>query len=208
MSTAAQEHGLDFETGLAQLGYDSFRPGQREAVETLLSDGRLLLVAPTGGGKSLTYQLPASLLPGTTLVVSPLISLMHDQVLALEERGMAATYLASTLDATELRQRMQDIAAGRYKIVYAAPERLVHSGFRSLLRDLNCPLVAIDEAHCISEWGHDFRPEYMQIGGFLKSLPEAHVLACTATATPIVRDEILDRLGLPPETPQPIPARS
>jgi ATP-dependent DNA helicase RecQ len=202
VSSVAPTDELDFEAGLEALGYDAFRPGQREAVETLLRDGRLLLVAPTGGGKSLTYQLPASLLPGTTLVVSPLISLMHDQVLALEARGMAATYLASTLDADELRKRMQDIAEGRYKIVYAAPERLVHSGFRALLRDLNCPLVAIDEAHCISEWGHDFRPEYMQIGELLKSLPQAHVLACTATATPIVRDEILDRLGLPPETPQ------
>ena len=104
MSSVAPTDELGFESGLAELGYDAFRPGQREAVETLLRDGRLLLVAPTGGGKSLTYQLPASLLPGTTLVVSPLISLMHDQVLALEARGMAATYLASTLDADELRQ--------------------------------------------------------------------------------------------------------
>ena len=150
----------------------------------------------------MTYQLPATLLGGTTLVVSPLISLMHDQVLALESRGLPATYLASTLDGEELRQRMQAMATGQYKIVYAAPERLVYGGFRSLLRELNCPLIAIDEAHCISEWGHDFRPEYLQIGDLIQSLPEARVLACTATATPVVRDEILERLGLPTDTPQ------
>ena len=190
------------ESGLHQLGFDAFRPGQREAIETLLDSERLLLVAPTGGGKSLTYQLPATLLGGTTLVVSPLISLMHDQVLALESRGLPATYLASTLDGEELRQRMQAMATGQYKIVYAAPERLVYGGFRSLLRELNCPLIAIDEAHCISEWGHDFRPEYLQIGDLIQSLPEARVLACTATATPVVRDEILERLGLPTDTPQ------
>ena len=134
--------------------------------------------------------------------MSPLISLMQDQVLALESRGLPATYLASTLDAEELRERMQAMATGQYKIVYAAPERLVYGGFRSLLRELNCPLIAIDEAHCISEWGHDFRPEYLQIGDLIQSLPEARVLACTATATPVVRDEILERLGLPTDTPQ------
>ena len=107
-----------------------------------------------------------------------------------------------TLDAEELRERMQAMATGQHKIVYAAPERLVYGGFRSLLRELNCPLIAIDEAHCISEWGHDFRPEYLQIGDLIQSLPEARVLACTATATPVVRDEILERLGLPTDTPQ------
>ena len=187
---------------LAQLGFETFLPGQREAVEILLNTGRLLLVAPTGGGKSLTYQLPAALLPGTTLVVSPLIALMHDQVSALEKRGLAATYLASTLDGDELRRRMRNIADGQYKLVYAAPERLTFSGFRSLLRDINCPLIAVDEAHCISEWGHDFRPEYLQIGELMRDLPGSRVLACTATATPVVRDEILERLGLPADTPQ------
>ena len=192
----------DLDKALASLGFDSFLSGQREAVETLLDTGRLLLVAPTGGGKSLTYQLPAALLPGTTLVVSPLIALMHDQVQALEKRGLAATYLASTLDGDELRRRMQGIAKGDYKLVYAAPERLAYPGFRSLLREINCPLVAVDEAHCISEWGHDFRPEYLQIGDLVRSLPESRLLACTATATPVVRDEILDRLGLSSDTPQ------
>src|SRR5581483_6764672 len=193
---------VDLEAALARLGYAAFRPGQREAVETLLAQGRLLLVAPTGGGKSLSYQLPATLLPGTTLVISPLVALMADQVQALEARGVAATYLAATLDAAEMRRRMGRLAARAFRLVYVAPERLAFPGFRAMLRDLDVPLVAIDEAHCISEWGHDFRPEYLEIGGVIADLPWARVLACTATATPIVRDEILSRLGLPPDTPQ------
>jgi ATP-dependent DNA helicase RecQ len=150
----------------------------------------------------LIYQLPGSLLPGTTVVISPLISLMQDQVSALSERGVAASYLASTLEPSELRRRMSEAARGAYKLIYAAPERLTFPGFRSLLADLDCPLVAIDEAHCISQWGHDFRPEYLQIGDLLKQLPRARTLACTATATPVVRDEILERLGLDADTPQ------
>ena len=193
---------LDLEAGLKRLGFDCFRPGQREAIETLVTEGRLLLVAPTGGGKSLIYQLPATLLPGTTLVVSPLISLMHDQVLALAERGVSATYLAGTLEPDELRRRLAAAARGEYRLVYVAPERLGHGAFRALLGRLSCPLVAVDEAHCISQWGHDFRPEYLQIGNLLQQLPRARVLACTATATPVVRDEILARLGLSPQTPQ------
>lgn len=193
---------VDLESGLQQLGFTEFRPGQRETIQALLSGGRVLLVAPTGGGKSLTYQLPAALLPGTTLVVSPLIALMHDQVQALAARGVPATYLAGTLDGDLIRQRMAAMARGEYKLVYVAPERLTFDGFRDLVTSIDVPLVAIDEAHCISEWGHDFRPEYMQIGDLLGMLPQARVLACTATATPIVRDEILERLNLPPETPQ------
>ena len=206
MSTSLQAQressGNDLEAGLRRLGYESFRPGQREAVDVLLEAGRLLLVAPTGGGKSLIYQLAAALLPGTTLVVSPLISLMHDQVTALEQRGVSATFLASTLDGDELRRRMAAMGRGEYKLVYAAPERLSFEGFRGLLQRLDCPLVAVDEAHCISEWGHDFRPDYLQIGELLAAMPRARVLACTATATPVVRDEILARLGLDATTPQ------
>jgi ATP-dependent DNA helicase RecQ len=192
----------DLDAALVRLGYSEFRPGQREDIETLLQTGRLLLVAPTGGGKSLTYQLPATLLPGTTLVISPLVALMSDQVKALEARGVAATFLSATLEAGEVRRRTARLAAGQFRIAYVAPERLVFPGFRRLLREIRVPLVAVDEAHCISEWGHDFRPEYLQIGELLAELPGPRVLACTATATPVVRDEILTKLGLGADTPQ------
>ena len=127
---------------------------------------------------------------------------MHDQVAALEARGVRATFLASTLAPSELRRRTAELAAGRFELVYAAPERLVGGGVHGLVRALRCPLLAIDEAHCISEWGHDFRPEYLALGELVKELPDARLLACTATATPVVRDEILARLGLDPATPQ------
>ena len=192
----------DLDAALARFGYTAFRPGQREAVETLFAHGRLLLVAPTGGGKSLSYQLPATLLPGTTLVISPLVALMADQVQALDAREVPATYLAATLDAAEMRRRMARLAAGAFRLVYVAPERLAFPGFRAMLHEITVPLIAVDEAHCISEWGHDFRPEYLGIGALIGDFPRARVLACTATATPIVRDEILARLGLPPDTPQ------
>jgi ATP-dependent DNA helicase RecQ len=192
----------DLDAALVRLGYSAFRPGQREAIETIIRQRRLLLIAPTGGGKSLIYQLPATVLGGTTLVISPLISLMQDQVAALSARGVAATFLAATLDAGEVRRRMGALAQGKFSIAYVSPERLAFPGFRGLATDLDCPLIAVDEAHCISEWGHDFRPEYLQIGDLLADVTEARVLACTATATPIVRDEILARLGLPADTPQ------
>ncbi len=188
--------------GLARLGHADFRPGQREAIEGLLDERRLLLVAPTGGGKSLCYQLPALILSGTTVVVSPLIALMRDQVDALERLGIEATFLASTLDGAEMARRLDEFESGRLRLLYVAPERLVFARFREILRRIGCPLFAIDEAHCISEWGHDFRPEYLEIGRVLAEHPEARVLACTATATPYVRDEILARLALPPETRQ------
>ena len=192
----------DLDLALAHLGFESFRPGQRQAIETLLEVGRMLLVAPTGGGKSLGYQLPAVALPGMTLVISPLVALMHDQVQGLLARGVPATYLAATLDGDEVRARMAAIARRQYKLVYVAPERLAFPGFRGLLARLPIDLVAIDEAHCISEWGHDFRPEYLQIGSVLAELAPPRIMACTATATPIVRDEIVARLGLGADTPQ------
>jgi ATP-dependent DNA helicase RecQ len=192
----------DLASCLRRLGYADFRPGQREAVQALLARGRLLLVAPTGGGKSLVYQLPALLLQGTTLVVSPLVALMHDQVEALAARGVAASYLAATLAPDEIGRRLARAARGELRLLYAAPERLATPGFRALVHRLACPLVAVDEAHCISEWGHDFRPDYLALGGLLAELPGARVLACTATATPAVRDEIVARLGLPADTPQ------
>ncbi len=193
---------MDLDAGLKRLGYAGFRPGQREAIETLLERRRLLLVAPTGGGMSLVYQLPASLLPGTSLVISPLVSLMHDQVQALEARGVAATFLAATLSADEMRTRLARLWSGAYKVAYVAPERLSYPGFRGRVRELGAPFVAVDEAHCISEWGHDFRPDYLEIGALVEELGPGLVLACTATATPVVRDEIVARLGLGADTPQ------
>jgi len=193
---------VDLDQALLRFGLDTWRPGQREAIEHLLDEGQVLLVAPTGGGKSLSYQIPGLLLEGTSLVISPLVSLMHDQVAALEALGIPATFLASTLTPGEMRERLDGLSAGRYKLVYVAPERFAVPDFIPRLEQLDCPLIAIDEAHCISEWGHDFRPDYLQIGRVLKMFPGARVLACTATATPVVRDEIIERLGLPSETRQ------
>ncbi len=188
----------DVDTALKErFGLDAFRPWQRDAISALLEGSRrVMVVAPTGGGKSLCYQLPATVLEGTTLVVSPLIALMDDQVRALRERGIAATYLASTLPREEVRDRENRLARGEYDLVYIAPERLSNPYVRRQLKNIQIPFVAIDEAHCISQWGHDFRPDYLRIGEVLKDLAPKHVLACTATATPRVRDEIVARLGI------------
>ena len=180
-----------------RFGLSAFHPWQREAIEELL-EGRkkVLVIAPTGGGKSLCYQLPAAVLDGTSIVISPLIALMEDQVRALTQRGVSATYLASTLDSEERHRREQEIFRGRYQLVYVAPERLESPRLIEMLAGLRPPLVAIDEAHCISQWGHDFRPSYLRLGEVIERLQPPHVIACTATATPIVRGEIQERLGL------------
>jgi ATP-dependent DNA helicase RecQ len=181
-----------------RFGLPGLRPWQRDAIVELLEGRRrALVVAPTGGGKSLCYQLPATVLGGTTVVVSPLIALMEDQVRGLEARGIAATFLASTLPVEERRARERGLREGRYALVYVAPERLGSDWLVSELGRLRPPLVAIDEAHCISQWGHDFRPDYLRLGDFLAKLGPPRVLACTATATPAVREEILQRLRLP-----------
>jgi len=180
-----------------RFGLPGFRPWQREAVRALLGGPfHALVVAPTGGGKSLTYQFPATELEGTSIVVSPLIALMDDQVRGLEARGIPATYLASTLEPDERRRRERGLAEGRYRLVYVAPERLANEHLLARLAALRPPLVAVDEAHCISQWGHDFRPDYLALGRVLEALRPPRVLACTATATPAVRDEILEKLGL------------
>jgi ATP-dependent DNA helicase RecQ len=188
----------DLDTVLRQsFGLESFRPWQREAIDGLLEgSGRVLVVAPTGGGKSLTYQVPAAVLGGMTLVLSPLVALMEDQVRALEARGVSATFLASTLEPDLRRHREQWMLRGRYKLVYAAPERLASDAFVEALSRCNVQLVAVDEAHCIAQWGHDFRPDYLRIGGLLARLRPPRVLACTATATPEVRREIREQLRL------------
>jgi ATP-dependent DNA helicase RecQ len=184
-----------------RFGLDAFRPWQREAVEEILhGSGRALVIAPTGGGKSLCYQLPAAMLEGTTIVVSPLIALMEDQVRGLAERGISATYLASTVEPEERRERERGLFSGKYQLVYVAPERLAAQGVLERLARLRPPLVAIDEAHCIAQWGHDFRPDYLRLAEALRVLAPPRIVACTATATPPVRAEIIERLGLPEGT--------
>jgi ATP-dependent DNA helicase RecQ len=178
-------------------GYDFFRKGQEEIISSVLTGNRTAGIMPTGGGKSLCYQIPALVLPGITIVISPLISLMKDQVDALNHNGISATFINSTLASYEVSERMAEIRNGLYKLVYMAPERLELPQFLQSVSQLDISLVAIDEAHCISQWGHDFRPSYLKIHTLLKELPSNPVvLALTATATPIVRKDICQTLGI------------
>jgi ATP-dependent DNA helicase RecQ len=179
-----------------RFGYDSFRPGQERAVESVLERRDTLVVLPTGGGKSLCYQVPALLLPGLTVVLSPLISLMKDQVDALVARGLAATFLNSTLGGAEVSARMRRIERGEIKLLYVAPERIDIGGLAERLRQVGVSLLAVDEAHCISEWGHDFRPSYLRIAHVRERLGWPPVVALTATATPHVRSDISRQLRL------------
>jgi ATP-dependent DNA helicase RecQ len=171
-------------------GLDAFRPGQRDVIESVLSGRNTIVVMPTGAGKSLCYQLPALLLDGVTVVVSPLISLMQDQVDALEGRGIPATFINSTLSDGERAERQRRLRAGEYKLVYVAPERFRSEAFMQALLDANVALYAIDEAHCISQWGHDFRPDYALLGQVRKRLRPPRTVALTATATPEVQQDI------------------
>lgn len=177
-------------------GFPEFHPGQREPIDAVLRGEDTVVVMPTGSGKSLCYQLAAMAMDGITLVVSPLISLMKDQVDGLAARGLPAASLNSSLTSEETFSRMDDLRSGRTKLLYVAPERFRNRGFQTLLADLNVTLLAIDEAHCISQWGHDFRPDYMRLGAVLKDFPKARVMALTATATPEVRDDIVRQLAL------------
>jgi ATP-dependent DNA helicase RecQ len=171
-------------------GYKSFLPLQREIVEAALAGDDVLALLPTGGGKSLCYQLPALLEPGLTLVISPLIALMKDQVDALEANAIPATFLNSSLDPSATAHRLAALDRGAYRLLYVAPERTVMAGFLACLARWGLRRIAVDEAHCVSEWGHDFRPEYRQIASLRSSYPDVPMLALTATATARVRDDI------------------
>jgi ATP-dependent DNA helicase RecQ len=177
-------------------GYSSFRPLQEEIITDIFAGRDVFALLPTGGGKSLCFQLPALAQPGLTLVVSPLIALMKDQVDNLQASGVSATFLNSTLSAEESKARFRGLYRGEYRLLYIAPERLMLPGFPERLRELNVRLVAIDEAHCISEWGHDFRPEYRQLAELRPHIPEVPFLALTATATRRVREDITRLLEL------------
>ena len=181
-------------------GYDTFRPGQRQIVEEVLQNRDLLIIMPTGGGKSLCFQLPALLKPGLTVVVSPLIALMQDQVDALQDNGIGATFLNSSLSWEEVRSRESAILNGKIKLLYVAPERLLGEKFLPFLNKVRSHIgisaFAIDEAHCVSEWGHDFRPEYRQMRQLRQRYPDIPILALTATATGRVRQDIIQQLTL------------
>ena len=184
--------GQDPEAVLRErFGYDAFMPGQRDVIDHLLAGRSAAAVFPTGGGKSLCYQLPALMLgTGVTLVVSPLIALMKDQVDALARRGIPAQRLDSTLDLEGYRDAVRRVRSGELRLLYVAPERFNNERFRELVRSVDVSLFAVDEAHCISEWGHNFRPDYLKLGGFAKECNAGRVLALTATATPQVLEDI------------------
>ncbi|WP_281891179.1 DNA helicase RecQ [Paenibacillus sp. YYML68] len=178
-------------------GYPDFRDGQKGVIASILEGRDTLGIMPTGGGKSICYQVPALLMSGTTIVVSPLISLMKDQVDSLDSIGVPATYINSSLSYSQVETRIRKAARGEYKLLYVAPERLESERFLELLSGLTVPMVAVDEAHCVSQWGHDFRPSYMRINELVSYLPQRPLMAAfTATATDQVRDDIVKHLKL------------
>jgi len=178
-------------------GYESFKPGQEAIIAGILQKHDVLGIMPTGGGKSVCYQIPALLLPGMSLIISPLIALMKDQVDALNDLGIPAACINSGMKAAEIRNTLAEARQGRYKLLYVAPERLGSENFTNLLRNLAISLIAIDEAHCVSQWGHDFRPSYLDIAPWIAELPERPVVAAfTATATLKVREDIAKMLEL------------
>lgn len=181
-----------------QFGYDSFRMNQEQAIETVLQKNDCVVLMPTGGGKSLCYQIPALMLDGLTVVISPLIALMKDQVDALKNNGVEAAFLNSSQTSREQTEVFQAVRSGKLKLLYVAPERLLQTGdqFIDFLKSVNVSLFAIDEAHCISSWGHDFRPEYIQLGKLKRYFPDVPLIALTATADKLVRHDIVERLTI------------
>ena len=180
-----------------KFGYDHFREGQADVIESLLAGTNVLAIMPTGGGKSLCYQIPALMLPGLTLVVSPLISLMKDQVDALNENGIPATFINSTLTQGVVQERFNQAARGEVKLLYVSPERLDSDYFLADLAELTIDLIAVDEAHCISQWGHDFRPSYLRLTDTIQSMRQRPtIVALTATATSQVAADIMQRLNI------------
>ena len=177
-------------------GFEEFREGQGEVIGSILSGKDAVVVMPTGSGKSLCYQLPAMILDGVTLVVSPLIALMKDQVDALQARGLPATFINSSISDSEQHARIEALRRREHKLVYVAPERFRSSRFNAALQQIPISLFAVDEAHCISTWGHDFRPDYLRLRNVIRSLGKVQTLALTATATPYVRSDIIQQLGL------------
>ncbi|MFA5753937.1 MAG: ATP-dependent DNA helicase RecQ [Patescibacteria group bacterium] len=192
----AQQKGQLQELLKIHFGYESFLPGQEAAIDNILDKRDTVVVLPTGGGKSLIYQLPALILEGVTIVISPLIALMKDQVDSLERIGIPATFINSSISPAEADKRLAQVKAGVYKIVYIAPERFYNQNFLRDLTKIKVSLFAIDEAHCISQWGHDFRPSYLRLKEAVKYVGSPVVVALTATATPEVRDDIAKQLGL------------
>lgn len=178
-------------------GYDSFRKGQNHIISSVLNRRDTLGVMSTGGGKSICYQIPALIFPGITLVISPLISLMKDQVDALKILGVNSLYINSTLTREEYISALRKIKSRKVKIVYLAPERIVNEKFINFMKDVDISLIAVDEAHCISQWGHDFRKSYLEIPKFIKAMGKnIQILALTATATPRVRQDIEKLLNM------------
>lgn len=185
------------ETLKTYFGYDTFREGQEKIVEAILTNRDVLAIMPTGAGKSICYQIPALMLPGITLVISPLISLMQDQVKALNDAGIHAAFINSSLTENQISKALYLAASGRYKIIYVAPERLENYEFLEFARNVEISMVTVDEAHCISQWGQDFRPSYLKIVEFIKNLPKRPIVsAFTATATEEVKNDILCTLSL------------
>lgn len=195
VTSAAPEHVLQ-----SVFGYEAFRPKQKEVIERLVSGQHALVIMPTGGGKSLCYQIPAMVKTGVGIVVSPLISLMQDQVEALRQLGIQAAFLNSSLEAPARRKIKQQLRAGALDLLYVAPERLMRPRFMRLLEKVDLALLAIDEVHCMSQWGHDFRPDYLELAGIRSRFPEVPCIAVTATADNQTQQDILERLELTEES--------